>query len=64
MEEKPYDATVGYLNFAQTCTCLYLSFVTRCLVQYQSDCSLMHLQVANEVLTYVQETKDLLLTYR
>ena len=64
MKDKPYATVVGCLNYAHTSTRPDLTFVTTYLGKYQSNPRLSHWQIVKMVLTCLQETKDLILTYR
>jgi len=42
MEHTPYASTVGSLMYAQTCTCLDISFVVGMLGQYHNNPGIEH----------------------
>ncbi|XP_074265764.1 secreted RxLR effector protein 161-like [Silene latifolia] len=64
MERIPYASVVGSLNYVQTCTRPDISFAVGMLGRYQSNPGMDHWKAAKKVLRYLQDTKQLMLTYR
>ena len=64
MKVVPYSSVMGSLMYAQVCTRLDIAFVVGVLGRYLSDPSQNHWKVGKKVLKYLQDTKDLMLTYR
>ncbi|XP_075096351.1 secreted RxLR effector protein 161-like [Nicotiana tabacum] len=64
MKDIPYASIVGSLMYARTCTRPNISFVNGMLDIYQSNPGMDHWKAANNVLQYLQGTKDYMLTYR
>ena len=64
MKAVPYSSVVGSLMYAQLCTSLDIAFVVSVLGRYLSDLGQSHWKAVKKVLTYLQGTKDLMLTYR
>ncbi|KAJ9696926.1 hypothetical protein PVL29_008922 [Vitis rotundifolia] len=64
MRTIPYSFLVGNLMYAQVCTRPDIAFVVGMLGRYLSNPRSQHWKAAKKVLRYLQETKDLMLTYR
>ena len=64
MKAVPYSSIVGSLMYAQVCTFLGFAFVVSVLGRYLSDPGQSYWKMAKKVLRYLQDTKDLMLTYR
>ena len=64
MEGIPYASIVGNLMYAQTCTRPGISFAVGMLGRYQSNPGLDYWKAMKKVLTYLQGTKNHMLTYK
>ena len=64
MKVIPYASLVGSLIYTQVCTHPDIAFVVDVLGRYLSDPSISHWKVAKKVRSYLQDTKDHMLTYR
>ena len=64
MKAIPYFSVVGNLMYAQVCPRPDIAFVVGMLGKYLSDPDQSHWKAAKKVLRYLQDTKDLMLTYR
>ena len=64
MEGIPYASVVGSLMYAQTCTRSDISFTVGMLGRYQSKSRMNHWKVTKKVMSYLQGTKDFMLTFR
>jgi hypothetical protein len=59
-----YASAVGSLMYAQVCTRPDLAFVTGMLGRYQKNPDKPHWDGVKKALRYLQDTKDLMLTYK
>jgi hypothetical protein len=64
MKVVSYASVVGSLQYTQVCIHPDLAFVTGLLGRYQSNPGIEHWRLVKKVLSYLQDTKDLMLTYR
>ena len=64
MKAISYSSYVGSLMYAQVCTCLDITFVVCLLGKYLSDPTQSHWKAVKKFLRYLQDAKDLMLTYR
>ncbi|RVW47612.1 Retrovirus-related Pol polyprotein from transposon TNT 1-94 [Vitis vinifera] len=64
MRTIPYSSMVGSLMYAQVCTRLDIAFVVGMLGRYLSNPGSQHWKATKKVLSYLQGTKDLMLTYQ
>jgi hypothetical protein len=64
MKAVPYASAVGSLMYAQVCTQPDLAFVTGMLGRYQKNPDKPHCDRVKKVLRYLQDTKDIMLTYK
>ena len=64
MSHIPYASVIESLIYVQTCMRPNISLAVGMLGRYQSNPSIDHWKTANKVMRYLQDTKDLMLTYR
>ncbi|XP_047252323.1 secreted RxLR effector protein 161-like [Capsicum annuum] len=64
MKDISYASLVGRLMYAQVCTRPDIAFVVEKLGRYQNNHDLDHSKAGKNVLKYLQEIKDLKLTYK
>jgi len=64
MKTIPYASAVGSIMYAQVCTRPDLAFITGMLGRYQSNPGIDHWKTVKKALRYIQDTKDLMLTYK
>ena len=64
MKTISYFSVVGSLMYAQVCIHLDIAFVVGMLARYFSNPRQSHWKMTKKVLRYLQDTKDLMLTYR
>ena len=64
MKTIPYASAVGNIMYAQVCTRPDLAFITGMLGRYQSNSEINHWNAVKKALRYIQDTKDLMLTYK
>jgi hypothetical protein len=64
MKSIPYASTVGSLMYAQVYTCPDIAFLTGLLSRFQTNLGLKHREAIKKALRYLQETKNIMLTYR
>jgi hypothetical protein len=63
MKSVSYVSAVKSLMYAQICTRPHLTFVTGMLDRYQKNPGTSHWNGIKKALRYIQDTKDLMLTY-
>ncbi|RVX20652.1 Retrovirus-related Pol polyprotein from transposon TNT 1-94 [Vitis vinifera] len=64
MDKIPYAYAVGSIMYAQVCTRPDIAYVVGLLGRYQSNPGIDIWKVVKKVLSYLQGTKDYMLTYR
>ena len=64
MKTIPYASVIGNLMYAQVCTCSNIAFVVGMLGKYLNDPGLSHWRAAKNVMRYLEDTKDFMLTYQ
>jgi hypothetical protein len=64
MKTIPYALAVGSIMYAQVCTRPDLAFITGMFGRYQSNPGIDHWKTVKKALRYIQDTKDLMLTYK
>ena len=64
MKTVPYASAVGSIMYAQVCTRPDLAFIIGMLGRYQSNSEINHWNAVKKALRYIQDTKDLMLTYK
>jgi hypothetical protein len=64
MKSIPYASAVGSLMCAQVCSRPDIAFITGLLGRFQTNPGLKHWEAIKKVMCYLQETKNIMLTYR
>ena len=64
MKNVRYSSIVGSLMYAQVCTRPDIAFVVGVLGKFMSNSGLVHYQAIKKVFSYLQGTKDHMLTYQ
>jgi hypothetical protein len=64
MKSIPYASAIGSLMYAQVCTRPDIAFITGLLGRFQTNSGLKHWEAIKKILSYLQGTKHLMLTYR
>jgi len=64
MKKSPYASVVRSLMYAQSCTRSNISFVVGMLSKDQSNPRMKHWKAVKKVMSFLQGTKDYMLTYR
>ena len=64
MDKCPYEAAIGSLMYAQTCTRLDISCAVGMLSRYQSDPGMVHWTRLKKAIRYLRGTSKYMLTYK
>ncbi|XP_057992311.1 secreted RxLR effector protein 161-like [Hevea brasiliensis] len=64
MEKIPYSSKVGSLMYAQVCTHPDIAFAISVLGRYLSNPGWSHWKATKQVMRYLQDTKNYMLTYK